>query len=266
MRRTVTSSLSLQVLAPARLAILVAVARRPGLQIDDTLTVTNRDHDASVTEVNGRHGAVQHVVDVQPGPAQLSYQAAVEGEAEPFEDDFADRLSYLLPSRYCESDRLLASARDLFGEREGMDLVLAVRDWVRKRTAYVIGSSRVTDGAVDTFLAREGVCRDFAHLTVAILRAREVPARIVACYAPGLQPMDFHAVTEAYVDGQWHLFDSTGLAPRQTLLRICTGRDAADTSFMTRFGGGTNLRGLQVTALVDGNLPSDDQHAPVVMV
>lgn len=266
MKRTVTSSLTLNVVSPARLALSMAVAQRPGLQIEDEFTVTAQGEARDVMAIVGRHEGIMHVVDVEPGNHEVAYRATVLGEAEPFEDDLADRLTYLLPSRYCESDRLFGSAREEFDDLEGMELVNAVRAWVRKRTAYVIGSSRVTDSAIDTFLARDGVCRDFAHLTVAMLRAREVPARIVACYAPGLVPMDFHAVAEAYVAGAWHLVDSTGLAPRQSLLRISTGRDAADTSFMTRFGGRVNLRGMRVTALVEGNLPQDNHVAPVVMV
>ncbi|AKU17299.1 transglutaminase-like domain-containing protein [Luteipulveratus mongoliensis] len=266
MKRTVTSVLNLQVATPARLAIQVAVAQRPGLQIEDTFTVTAEGEARDVLALRGRHDGVTHVVDVQPGQHEVRYEATVVGEAEPFEEDLVDRLTYLLPSRYCESDRLLGSAREEFGDLKEMELLQAVRAWVRERTAYVIGSSRVTDSAIDTFLARDGVCRDFAHLTVAMLRALEVPARIVACYAPGLVPMDFHAVAEAYVDGAWHLVDSTGLAPRQSLLRISTGRDAADTSFLTRFGGRVNLRGMRVTALVEGPLPHDDQVSPVSMV
>ena len=266
MKRTVSSVLNLQVTTPARLVLQVAVAPRPGLSIEDAFTVTAQGEARDVTAIVGKHDGICHVVDVEPGQHEVRYEATVEGEAEPFEEDLADRLTYLLPSRYCESDRLLGSAREEFEGLQGMELVQAVRAWVRKRTAYVVGSSRVTDSAVDTFLARDGVCRDFAHLTVAMLRAREVPARIVACYAPGLVPMDFHAVAEAYVDGAWHLVDSTGMAPRQSLLRISTGRDAADTSFMTRFGGRVNLRGMRVTALLEGNLATDDHTSPVVMV
>src|SRR5690606_13899415 len=93
-----------------------------------------------------------------------------------------------------------------------------------------------TDGAVSTLLSRRGVCRDFAHLVVAFLRALDVPARVVSVYAPGLTPMDFHAVAEAAIDGTWHVVDATGLAPRQSLLRIATGRDAADTAFLSARG------------------------------
>jgi transglutaminase-like putative cysteine protease len=129
--------------------------------------------------------------------------------------------------------------------------------WVSSRLKYVHGSSDPIDGAVDTLLAGAGVCRDFAHLVVALLRAVNVPARLVAVYAPGLYPMDFHAVAEAFVDGQWRVVDATLLAPRQTLVRIATGRDAADTAFLDNHKGAISLQRMEVTAIVDGDLPKD---------
>ena len=105
------------------------------------------------------------------------------------------------------------------------------------RLNYVPGSSDPIDGAADTLLAGAGVCRDYAHLVVALLRAVFVPARLVSVYAPGLYPMDFHAVAEAFVDGQWRVVDATLLAPRQSLVRIATGRDAADTAFLDNHKG-----------------------------
>jgi len=128
---------------------------------------------------------------------------------------------------------------------------------VGTRLNYVPGSSDPIDGAVDTLLAGAGVCRDFTHLVVALLRAVNVPARVVSVYAPGLHPMDFHAVAEAFVDGQWRAVDGTLLAPRQTLVRIATGRDAADIAFLDNHNGAITLNGLVVTAVVEGDLPRD---------
>jgi transglutaminase-like putative cysteine protease len=107
-------------------------------------------------------------------------------------------------------------------------------------------------------MAGEGVCRDFAHLTTALLRANDVAARVVSVYAPGLAPMDFHAVTEALLDGSWVVVDPTGLAPRQSLVRIATGADAADTAFLTSIGGRVDLTGIEVTAVAHPGLPFDD--------
>jgi len=102
------------------------------------------------------------------------------------------------------------------------------------------------------------VCRDFAHLVIGLARAVGIPARLVAAYAPGLSPMDFHAVVEAHVDGAWRVFDPTCLAPRQSLLRIATGRDAADTAFADVLSGTATLTTIEVRAIVDGVLPTDD--------
>jgi transglutaminase-like putative cysteine protease len=91
-----------------------------------------------------------------------------------------------------------------------------------------------------------------------LLRANDVAARVVSVYAPGLSPMDFHAVTEALVGGRWVVVDPTGLAPRQSLVRIATGGDAADTAFLTTVGGRVELTGMEVTAIAEPGLPFDD--------
>ena len=119
------------------------------------------------------------------------------------------------------------------------------------------GSSDPIDGAADTLLAGAGVCRDYAHLVIALLRAVNVPARLVSVYAPGCDPMDFHPVVEACVEGQWRVVDATCLAPRQSMVRIATGRHAADTAFLDNHKGAITLRSMKVTAIVDGVLPHD---------
>lgn len=175
-----------------------------------------------------------------------------------------DRLRYLRPSRYAESDVLWATARAEFAGLTGPGLLHAVSSWVGTRLAYVPGSSLPTDGAERTLLARRGVCRDFAHLVVALLRALDVPARLAAVYAPGLRPMDFHAVAEAWIEGEWRAVDATTLAPRSSLVRIATGRDAADTAFLGVYGGIATLRELTVSAVADV-LPDDDLDQPVAI-
>ena len=129
--------------------------------------------------------------------------------------------------------------------------------------AYVPGLSRPTDGAVETMLSRLGVCRDFAHLVIAMLRALDIPARFAAVYAPGLSPMDFHAVPEVLLDGQWVIVDATGLAPRSSMVRIATGRDAADTAFASVYGGAVDFYETWVSAVVDGDLPIEDLGARI---
>ena len=258
MQRTVTADLSLQAAAPARLVLAVAVARCPGLDINEHLEITAGDQQLQAQEVATAHHGVRHVLDLPAGEVTIHYDATVEGVEEYADEGVAEQLNHLVPSRYAESDALFGTAAELFEGRSGSDLVIGVADWVRGRTAYISGSSRPTDGAINTFLQRTGVCRDFAHLTVAALRSRDVPARLVAVYAPGLSPMDFHAVAEAYVDEQWWCLDATGLAPRQSLLRIATGRDAADTSFMSVYGGQVTLGDIAVTATMQPALPLDN--------
>ena len=137
-------------------------------------------------------------------------------------------------------------------------LLEAVSSWVGTRLDYVPGSSGPTDGATETLLGGAGVCRDYAHLVIALLRALRVPARLTAVYAPGCDPMDFHAVVEAFVEDGWYAVDATALAPRSSLVRIATGRDAADTAFMTTIAGAANLDWSSVTAVADHGLPTDD--------
>jgi transglutaminase-like putative cysteine protease len=165
---------------------------------------------------------------------------------------------YLRPSRYAEADKFYGFAATEFGSYLDSEALLEkVSLWVGARLNYVPGSSDSIDGAVDTLLAGAGVCRDFAHLVVALLRAVNVPARVVSAYAPGLYPMDFHAVAEAYVNGQWRVVDGTLLAPRQSLVRIATGRDAADIAFLDNHKGAIALTWMEVMAIVDGELPRD---------
>ena len=259
MVRRVTATLDVEVTAPTTLELQVAVARAPGLAIEESLACTVDGRAITPRAVTGPEGAAAHVVDVAPGAFRMEYRAAVTGSAPAATVSEHDRLAYSRPSRYVPSDAMAGLvASELADLPGGRDRLAAVAQWVSGRLRYVPGSSRPTDGAVETLLTGAGVCRDYAHLTIAVLRALEVPARLVAVYAPGCDPMDFHAVVEAAVDGAWYVLDPTGLAPRSTLLRISTGRDAADTAFLTNHGGAVALGGSEVTAVVDGDLPADD--------
>lgn len=143
---------------------------------------------------------------------------------------------YLFPSRYCEADRFETAVRREFGEAEGGEKVQAMTDWIQGHLDYVPGSSDVNTTAADTYVGHRGVCRDFAHLLIAMTRAAGIPARMVGAYAWQLDPPDFHAVVEVWLEGGWHLVDATGLAPTDGIIRIGVGRDATDISFLTVFG------------------------------
>jgi transglutaminase-like putative cysteine protease len=182
------------------------------------------------------------------GKLDLHYRAAVElehfitdpaGVAEaPIADLPSEALQFLFPSRYCQSDLLARMAlREFSGLAPGHCRVVAICEWMRNHVDYVGGSTNFQTSAYDTVTQQVGVCRDFAHLTIAFCRALNIPARYTTAYAYGLEPPeDFHAYVEAYLGGHWFIFDPNVMAPRTGLVRVGTGRDAADVSFATIFG------------------------------
>jgi transglutaminase-like putative cysteine protease len=151
----------------------------------------------------------------------------------------AETVPYLLPSRYCESDRFEGFIEQEFAGLEGGVLAAALSDWVRAHLTYASGASSGVTTALMTFADRRGVCRDYAHLLVALARAGGIPARCVSAYAPGVDPPDFHAVAELWLAGAWRLIDPTGMASCSDLARVAVGRDATDIAFMTVFGRAT---------------------------
>ena len=199
------------------------------------------------------------------GSIVLRYEATVEIAAEVdfanelFEQSYvelpADALPYLNPSRYCESDLLGNFALREFGNApHGLLRVQAVCDWVFKNLAYVSSSTDAQTTAQDVFVQRQGVCRDYAHLSISLCRALGIPARYVCGYAVNLQPPDFHGFFEAYLGSRWYLFDSTRMAPIGGFVRIATGHDAADVPFATYIGS-AQLKSKKVWAiLTQGNV------------
>jgi len=258
MRREVGVELDVEIVAPTTLEFQIAVAPHPTAEVSETLSFLLDGKPLEPMEITGVHGNRIHKMDAATGNLKVNYAATVVGRTDPAPVTEYDLSMYLRPSRYAEADKFFGFAATEFGKYgDSTTLLEKVSSWVGTRLKYVPGSSDPIDGAADTLLAGEGVCRDYAHLVVALLRAVNVPARLVSVYAPGLYPMDFHAVAEAFVEGQWRVVDATLLAPRQTLMRIATGRDAADTAFLDNHGGTVNLDKLLVTAIVDGDLPRD---------
>lgn len=147
-----------------------------------------------------------------------------------------ETVQYLLPSRYCPSDKFEILVEDEFAGTAGGARIGAIRDWIAAALTYRSGSSTSATDALDAFVMREGVCRDFAHVLVALARASAIPARFVSVYAPDVVPQDFHAVAEVFLDGAWHLVDPTGMAEAADMAKIGVGRDAADVSFLTSYG------------------------------
>ncbi|WP_257546477.1 transglutaminase family protein [Sphingopyxis sp. DBS4] len=147
----------------------------------------------------------------------------------------AAAVPYLNESRYCPSNKFHAFVERRFGELAGGAKVAAMRDWIESRFTYVAGTSDAETGALDSFVERRGVCRDYAHVMIALARSAHIPARMASVYAPGVQPMDFHAVAEVYLGGDWHMVDATGMSCPAETARICVGRDAADIAFLTAY-------------------------------
>ncbi|MEO3404675.1 transglutaminase family protein [Mucilaginibacter sp. CAU 1740] len=146
-------------------------------------------------------------------------------------------LPYLNPSRYCESDKLYRMAHNMFGHiTNPFQQVLTLTGWINKNVQYLSGSTTSQTSAFNTVTEQAGVCRDFAHLGIALCRALTIPARYFTGYAYQLYPADFHACFEAYLDGKWVLFDATQLVPLNGFVKIATGFDAADSAVANIFG------------------------------
>lgn len=185
--------------------------------------------------------------DAGPGPLLVNYKADVEVHSQHVDEHLPEVpvgqlpdsiFHYLLPTRYCESDLMGPVAQELFGNAPpGISRVRAVVKWIHENIAYRPGSTQSTTTAHEVFEQRAGVCRDFAHLGITMCRALNIPARIVVGYVWFDEPpQDFHAIFEAWIGGRWVLFDPTGMAPVDRLVRIGTGRDAKDVAFSTFFG------------------------------
>ncbi len=143
---------------------------------------------------------------------------------------------HLLDSRFIPAEKFRQFVEAEFGSLHGGARIAAMRDWIEASFEYVRGSSDAETTAVDTFVGRQGVCRDYAHVMICLARASQIPARMVSVYAPSVEPPDFHAVAEVWLDGAWRLVDATGMADASEMARIGVGRDAADIAFMMVFG------------------------------
>lgn len=260
---TIDAAVDLSVAQAGDVALCIAVAppHEPG-----DLAAHGSDGTPVPTRVVLTDGGWVHVADLPVDDVKVTYRAeasVLTAEASAVND--VDMLTYRRPSRYCPSDRLAGLAADQFGHLEPVEAVMAIEDWLHVSLAYVPGSTDAVDDALHPLLARTGVCRDYAHLGVALCRALGIPARYSAAYAPGLSPMDFHAVFEAALDGRWWVFDGTRLAPRASLVRIATGRDAADTAPLTPLGAVTGAMTTSLTVTTSGDLPNDDRSALVAL-
>jgi transglutaminase-like putative cysteine protease len=236
---------------PAQIALRIAAARDGSIDlIDEALLVDGESLEGS-GELDGSSIAWAHT---DGSPMSIDYRATV---------DLLERttvvaltpgeiLHWTSPSRYCPSDLMMGFARSVFGEVAGGEAIDAVTQWVAEHLSYEFGISRGTTTAAETLLTAAGVCRDFTHLSVCLLRGLNVPARYVAAYAPDLKPQDFHALVEAHDGAGWRLVDATGLSDPTYAVRISTGADGADTPFLTVLSGNAPVGELSVSAELVG--------------
>jgi len=246
MKFTIQCHLGYQVSAPASFLFNVAIAQNSFQRLTTERFEVAGARSCREMVVGGQR---YHRATAQSGSVELLYEASVEATHELlgdpgqlqvplFEQIPADALVFLYPSRFCQSDLLARLAKREFNQNEsGFYRVTRICNWIYERIEYLSGTTTPTTSAFDTVTELVGVCRDFAHLAIAFCRSLGIPARFVSAFAYGLNPPDFHAYVEAFLGGRWILFDPTRLAPQSSFVRIGHGRDAADTSFATIFGG-----------------------------
>lgn len=244
MRLQIEVELDYAMAGPADVLLQVEAAALPEQRIEaEALTVWA---DKPIRAVPGEDGIGQRCWIHAEGRLQAQYRATVAVSrppvvlaglaATPLRDLPGALTGYLLASRYCPSDRLEGFVLRQFRGLSGGALAAALVGWVATEIDYRGDATTGDTTALDTFASRAGVCRDFAHLLVTLARAGGIPARCVAAYAPGVDPPDFHAVAELWLDGGWHLVDATGMARAEELAVVAAGRDATDIAFMTIWG------------------------------
>ena len=247
MRLSIEVELDYAVDEAADVLLQVEAAATAGQRIEAEALVVHAD--TAIRAVPGEDGIGQRCWVRAEERLQATYRATVAVEraaidlagmgAVPPRGVPGEATGYLLPSRYCPSDRLEGFVQREFRGLEGGPLAAALATWVADSIDYCGDDSNGDTTALDTFAMRAGICRDYAHLLVALARAGGIPARCVSAYAPGVEPPDFHAVAQLWLDGEWHLVDATRMARAEELAVVAVGRDATDIAFMTVWGRAT---------------------------
>jgi transglutaminase-like putative cysteine protease len=239
---------------PSQTVLMERFRVQPHMRCEEFLSASGENRFVRIQTGNVKELKISYVADVETNP-RLIRQRDIEAIAIAHLDRAV--IPYLFPSRYCQSDRLGRLAWGKFGKIERTyDRVAAITEWIHKNVEYLRGETNSATSAFDTITQRAGVCRDFAHLGIALCRALSIPARYFSGYAHQLEPPDFHACFEAFVGSQWFVFDATHLVPLNGLVRIGTGRDAADASIATIFGG------LQCTRVAVSCEPKGEPFTP----
>jgi transglutaminase-like putative cysteine protease len=247
MKFNVSAQLEYNINSASTLIMNIHALRTPEQTVlQETFTVTPEVKIEELHSVGGENRLMR--LDVPDAcKLKVSYNAVVNNSFKitdhrkigdtPIAQLSPEILPYLSPSRYCQSDKLYRLANHMFGDIDTpYAQVKALTNWIRTNVLYLSGSTNSSTSAYDTVTEQAGVCRDFAHLGIALCRALTIPARYFTGYAYKLKPADFHACFEAYLGNQWVLFDATGLAPLNGMVKIATGRDAADAAVASIFG------------------------------
>jgi transglutaminase-like putative cysteine protease len=247
MRLNVSGSLSYEVRSSSTIILNIHAIRSKSQSIlSETFSI---DQDVPFEEISTWQSENRYIRFEVPEPAivNINYSALIDTS---FKKTIGDQLTdvpvmllpssilpYLSPSRYCQSDKLYRFANSRFGKIDNaFEKVLSLTNWIYDNVEYLSGSTNSETSAYDTVTEQAGVCRDFAHLGIALCRALSIPARYFTGYSYMLDPADFHACFEAFLGNEWILFDATKLAPLNGMVKIATGRDAADTAIATTFG------------------------------
>jgi len=254
----VSSRFSFVLSHPASVLLQFEAADMPGQEVVDA--ATHITPATQISRVSAQDDIGTRTWLHTEGRVEVEYRARVAAHRQIADLAALDAVSphrlpgpavkFLFDSRYCHSSQFVEFSDQTFGNLQGGARAAAIRDWIHANIRYVPGASSVSTTATDTFHAHEGICRDFTHLFVTLARAAAIPARYVACYAPGVTPQDFHAVAAVYLAnpngadssgepggeaGSWQLVDATGMADLAHAAIIGVGRDAADVSFITSF-------------------------------
>ncbi len=212
------------------------------------------DPEPHAAEFEDDHENIVYRMILQPGHTAMRYDALVNVPSA--REDFlwldqphpphllpASILRYTVPTRYCDSDKLLNFAWEKFGHLpQGLARIRAICGWLHEHIEYRTGTYSANTSAWETIQRGYGVCRDLAHAGVALCRTFNLPARYVSGYVPDIgcedpgTPMDFHAYFEVFMGGRWQVFDARFADPRTARIRICAGYDAVNCAFGTFFG------------------------------
>ncbi|MBC7889796.1 MAG: transglutaminase family protein [Ferruginibacter sp.] len=257
MKFNIFSELSYEVFSPTTFIFNVQAARSPNQSIiEETLLVTPglNFEEFTLNNVDARFIRMEVGTGIY---FTITYYALVDvqyriidekalAQSIPIIQLNTEVLPYLFPSRHCQSDKLRKLATKEFGHLQNTyTKVLAINNWIFNNTDYITGATDSGTSAYDTLIQREGVCKDFAHLGIAMCRASDIPARYFTGYACNLNPPDFHACFEAYIAGQWIFFDPTKLVPINGLVKIANSKDAGDAAVASFFGN-TNCTYMNV--------------------